>query len=222
MTNKREHERQEEAKEKESHPSELARRRASLIAEFQVYIQVTFGELSLASHEETEALRTPLLQMKLTEEDIGAWERFRGLLQKHLNSAQELHAHIGHLLQQATDHRLLDSHEIAAWHAFFRNPGIGFQEKKRGTEELARNLSVRKIQHTDEHRPKEKQEPPSEPSIMKKDQDVEQDQNVEQKFQETRKQQETEKSTPQESEESLSPLHGTQLHTRLLLALLPS
>ena len=189
-------------------------RRASLIAEFQAYIHITSQELSLASDEETEALRTPLLQMKLTEEDIRAWEQFRTFLPRLLHSAQALHAEIGYLLQQATNDHLLDTNDIAAWHVFFRNTGIGFREKEQGAKELTKKLSVQRAQNTDEYPPKEhsvepnilKKEHSVEPNILKKDQDVEQ---------------RPQKTREQESE-PLSLLGSTRIHTQWLLTLLPS
>ncbi|OGJ65350.1 hypothetical protein A3H22_01570 [Candidatus Peribacteria bacterium RIFCSPLOWO2_12_FULL_55_15] len=225
MTDRKENERPEEAKDNEPDLRALSRRRVSLVAEFQTYMHITFDGLSLASHEETEALRTPLLQMELTEEDIGAWEHFRAFLPKLLNAAQALHVKIDDLLRQAADDRLLDSNDIAAWHAFFRSASIDFQGKKRGAEELARNLS-QKMQNTDEHPPKKNQEHQSEKNILKRDQDVEQ------RPQETRAQEKNEKNTPQETlekreeytpqKEPLSLLRNTQTRTRWLLTLLPS
>lgn len=222
-----EHERQGEAKDNESDPQGLSRRRSSLITEFQTYIHITSEELSLASHEETDALRTPLLAMKLTEEDIGAWENFRAFLPKLLNSAQTLHAKIGHLLEQAANDHLLDTNDIAAWHIFFRSPGIGFQEKKREVEELARKLSMQKTQNTDEHPSKEKKEHRLEPNILKKDEDNE-PRSEKLREHEQHPQENIPQKIPKQREADLDHkklillLHNTQLHTRWLLTLLPS
>ena len=222
---RREYEQQGEAKENGPGPQELSRRRASLIAEFLAYIHTTSIELALASSEETEALRTPLLQMQLTEEDISAWEKFRALLPRLLHAAHTLHARIGHLLQQAADDRLLDSHTIAELHAFFQSTSIGFREKERKGEELTRKLPIQKMQNADEHPPGEQQRKELERSTLKREQDHKPT------IQETRKEGKNEEAIPQEStgqheeerahEEPLL-LHSTQLHTRWLLTLLPS
>lgn len=224
---KRENERQEKATEAASGPEELARRRAELIAEFQAYMHVTSQELSLASSEETDALRTPLLSMKLTEEDISTWEKFRPLIQKHLHAAQVLHEKIGRLLAQAADSRLLDSHDLAGWDAFFRSAGIGFQEKEQGAQELARHISLRKGQEAAERPRKERQEQVSEKDTapkekkraMKPEQRRVQEKNREENTAQTNVQEKMEDRT---QEEPLSHLQSTRIHTQWLLTLLPS
>lgn len=223
---KKDHERQEKAVEVASGVGELARRRAELIAEFQAYMHMTSRELSLASDEETDALRTPLLAMKLTEEDIGAWEKFRPLIQKHLHAAQALHVRIGHLLTEATSDHLLDSREIAIWETFFQSSRIGFQEKERGAQELLKHISLRKTQEIVEHPRKAQQEKVVEKDIAPKEQKnekkPEQSSTQEKNWGENTAQlyaQERTADHPQE--EQPSPLHSTRAHAHWLLALLP-
>lgn len=141
MAHRRENERQEEAKENESDPQELSRRRASLIAEFQGYIHVTFHELHLASQAETEALRSPLLSMQCTEEDIRAWEQFQSVIPKLLHSARTLHTQIHTILHHATLHHLLPPEEIAHWKTFFQGADAGFQEKEYHIKKLVAELT---------------------------------------------------------------------------------
>lgn len=225
---KKENERQEKATEVTSGLQELARRRAELIVEFQAYMHVTSRELSLASDEETEALRSPLLAMKLTEEDISAWEKFRPLILQHLHSAQALHTRIHHLLTEAAESHLFDSSKLAALGAFFRSTTVGFQEKERGAQELAQRVSRKSTPHTDEHARTEKQEPSQEKDTVEKAQRGER-QSAQGRTQEKHREKNAAKLPLQEPtrgkehapEESLSPLHTTRARTRWLIALLP-
>lgn len=222
MTNRRENEQQEEAKGKESDPQELSRRRASLIAEFQTYLHITFEELCLASHAETEALRTPLLTMNLTEEEISAWERFQPLIPKQLHSAHALHAKIAFLLQEASAHGLLHPQEIAVWQAFFQSKGIGFQEKEHGVQELTKELTSRAVQN-EESTTKERQEPRQERREQRKH--IKKTENTPTPPKDPPPEEDPQEQAPTSPplpSPDVTPRTTTQQHIRWLLALLPS
>lgn len=207
---------------------EISQRKAKLIAQFQEYMHVTCNELSLASEEQTEALRTPLLHMQCTEEEVSDWERFAALLPRLLHSARLLHTTIGHLLQRAEGEELLDAHERAVWHHFLRNPAIGFQEKERGIEELREELSLRQRQKTGEEqsprdeREKRPLEQDSRTRAPEEGQKKPQKKLVQQRISTVEEEPQIEKKSAPHTEESPSPLQTIRTHTRGLLTLLPS
>lgn len=137
----------------------LRRRRRALIAAFQRYLTITSAELGLASAEETENLRTPLLAMTLEEEGIAQWERFQNLIPLLLHSAQKLHTSIRIALAEAGG--LLPQNEAASWQDFFQSPHVGFQEKERRLEDLQRKLAHYQTERDDGKTREKQREDPS-------------------------------------------------------------
>ena len=104
-----------------------------LIEEFRRYMHVTHDVLRLASKEETEALRIPLLAMELKEEVIAQWEHFRRLVPTLLYSARELKRDITLLLNKT---QIWTHTEHHAMHTFFDDTDISFEKKKTELEAL--------------------------------------------------------------------------------------
>lgn len=139
-------------KKQEQHPEEqaardpadcLQKRRQALIEYFRHYLRLTFEELRVASSREAEGLRAPLLAMRLDEEEIRGWERFRDeFAPRAIHAAEALVVAYESLLDYAEGDRLLEHGSAERWRQFFRSPAVDFKEKREALAELRATLSV--------------------------------------------------------------------------------
>lgn len=121
----------------------LQKRRSALIEYFRRYLRLTFEELRAASAREAEGLRGPLLTMRLDEEEIRGWERFRDeFASRAIHDAEALVAAYESLLDEAEGDRLLEHGSAERWRQFFRSPAVDFKDKLRALAELRAALSM--------------------------------------------------------------------------------
>ncbi len=121
----------------------LQKRRNAIIKYFRHYLRLTFEELRVASAQEAEALRAPLLAMRLDEEEIRGWERFRDeFAPRAIHAAEALVAAYESLLDQAENDHLLERECVTQWRRFFRSNAVDFKEKREAVAELRAALSV--------------------------------------------------------------------------------
>lgn len=130
--------------QEDRHPADsLQKRRKDLIEYFRRYLQLTFGELRVASAREAESLRAPLLAIRLDEEEIRGWERFRDeFAPKAIHAAEALVAAYESLLDHAEGDCLLDHESAERWRRFFRSSAVDFREKREALAELREALSA--------------------------------------------------------------------------------
>lgn len=121
----------------------LQKRRKALIEYFRNYLRLTFEELRVASSREAEGLRGPLLAMRLDEEEIRGWERFRDeFAPRAIHAAEALVVAYESLLDYAEGDCLLEHGSAECWRQFFRSPAIDFKDKREALVALRTTLSV--------------------------------------------------------------------------------
>jgi len=147
--------------EKEDDACDLETEKQELIDDFCAYMRLTYNELHLASAQQTEALRMPLLSMELKKEVIDQWKRFQKLLETRLvPTALALHSRIETVLA----HPALSTTERKIHAEFLRSKDTSFQEKEQYVATLEQQLL-----HTTQNKEEEKTEKKEHKNKQKED-----------------------------------------------------
>ncbi len=109
----------------------LARRRSDLIQYFRGFMAETFDKLHVASEAETEQLRQGLMQIGLSEEQIGEWERYRDeVAERQRESARELSAQLHSQLERANAAHTITRESKQRWIDRFTDPSLNYKAKE--------------------------------------------------------------------------------------------